>query len=140
VQRHPLTGAKRTGEGEPVGPPAHLARRPRAERQLRSAPGEESREHLSLVSVDGSNERRVRSGRSAAQGQLASSFQKSEDQVEETQDVEPDWSGIVPAGVWHNVVNTGDGELKLYSPYSPPDHPDGTVHRTDGDTMAAERR
>jgi mannose-6-phosphate isomerase-like protein (cupin superfamily) len=35
--------------------------------------------------------------------------------------------------VWHNVVNTGDGDLKLYSLYAPPEHPDGTVHGTKAD-------
>ena len=54
----------------------------------------------------------------------------SEDRVDETHDVSDDWAVVVPAGVWHNVVNTGDGELKLYSLYAPPEHPDGTVHRT----------
>ena len=34
---------------------------------------------------------------------------------------------------------TGDGELKLYSLYSPPEHPDGTVHETKADAEAAER-
>ncbi len=43
---------------------------------------------------------------------------------------------IIPAGVEHNVVNTGDGELKLYTIYSPPEHPDGTVHATKADAMA----
>ena len=37
---------------------------------------------------------------------------------------------FVPAGTWHNVVNTGRGPLKLYSIYAPPHHPHGTVHRT----------
>lgn len=33
-------------------------------------------------------------------------------------------SGImVPAGTWHNVTNTGDGPLKLFSVYAPPEHP-----------------
>jgi len=63
---------------------------------------------------------------------------RSEDAVEETYDVEADWAMIVPAGLWHNVVNTGDGELKLYSIYTPPEHPDGTVHRTKADAEAAE--
>ena len=61
----------------------------------------------------------------------------SEDQLE-AQDVEDDWAVIVPAGMWHNVVNTGDGQLKVYSLYSPPEHPDGTVHRTKADSEAAE--
>ena len=62
----------------------------------------------------------------------------TEDAVDETHDVEGDWAVIVPAGVWHNVVNTGEGELKLYSLYSPPEHPDGTVHETKADAEAAE--
>ena len=45
---------------------------------------------------------------------------------------------IIPAGVWHNVINTGDGPLKLYSLYSPPEHPDGTVHQTKAEADAAE--
>jgi mannose-6-phosphate isomerase-like protein (cupin superfamily) len=63
----------------------------------------------------------------------------TEDQIDEAHDVEDDWAIIIPAGVWHNVVNTGDGELKLYSLYSPPEHPDGTVHRTKAGAEAAER-
>ena len=46
---------------------------------------------------------------------------------------------IVPAGVWHDLVNTGDGELKLYSLYSPPEHPEGTVHETKAEAEAAEQ-
>ena len=57
---------------------------------------------------------------------------------EETHDVEDDWAVIVPAGCWHNVVNTGSDELKVYSLYSPPEHPDGTVHATKADAEAAE--
>jgi mannose-6-phosphate isomerase-like protein (cupin superfamily) len=40
--------------------------------------------------------------------------------------------------VRHNVVNTGAGDLKLYTLYAPPAHPDGTVHRTKADPDAAE--
>lgn len=43
---------------------------------------------------------------------------------------------IIPAGVEHNVINTGDDKLKLYTIYSPPEHPDGTVHATKADAMA----
>ncbi|HEU4450988.1 MAG TPA: cupin domain-containing protein [Gaiellaceae bacterium] len=57
---------------------------------------------------------------------------------EEVHEVEDDWAVIVPAGTWHNVVNTGSEELKLYSLYSPPEHPDGTVHATKADAEAAE--
>ncbi|MDY0395843.1 cupin domain-containing protein [Virgibacillus halophilus] len=37
---------------------------------------------------------------------------------------------MVPAGTWHNVTNTGNEALKLYSIYAPPEHPFGTIHRT----------
>lgn len=45
---------------------------------------------------------------------------------------------IVPAGTWHNVINTGNTPLKVYSIYAPPKHPHGTVHKTKADAMAAE--
>lgn len=42
-----------------------------------------------------------------------------------------DGSGIlVPAGTKHNVVNTGEAEMKLYTLYMPPHHKDGKVHKT----------
>jgi mannose-6-phosphate isomerase-like protein (cupin superfamily) len=63
----------------------------------------------------------------------------TEEQIDEAHDVEDDWAIIIPAGIWHNVVNTRDGELKLYSLYSPPEHPDGTVHRTKAEAEEAER-
>ena len=72
------------------------------------------------------------------QGKARVEFGTSKDNIEETHDVEDDWAIIVPAGVWHNVVNTGDTEVKLYSLYSPPEHPDGTVHRTKQEAEEAE--
>jgi len=72
------------------------------------------------------------------QGSARVELGRSEDVIDETHDVEDDWAIIVPAGVWHNVVNTGSGEVKLYSLYSPPEHPDGTVHRTKADAERAE--
>jgi mannose-6-phosphate isomerase-like protein (cupin superfamily) len=45
---------------------------------------------------------------------------------------------LIPAGKWHNLVNTGNIPLKLYSIYAPPQHPHGTVHETKADAMAAE--
>jgi mannose-6-phosphate isomerase-like protein (cupin superfamily) len=73
------------------------------------------------------------------QGSARVELGRGEDQIDETHAVEDDWAIIVPAGVWHNVVNTGSGEVKLYSLYSPPEHPDGTVHRTKDDAERAER-
>lgn len=46
---------------------------------------------------------------------------------------------IIPAGKWHNLVNTGDKPIKLYSIYAPPQHPYGTVHETKADAQAAEK-
>lgn len=43
---------------------------------------------------------------------------------------------LVPAGAKHNIINTGDVELKLYTVYSPPNHRDGVVHHTRGDAEA----
>jgi mannose-6-phosphate isomerase-like protein (cupin superfamily) len=47
--------------------------------------------------------------------------------------IENDWAVVIPAGTEHNVVNTGDEPLRLYSIYSPPEHKDGTVHATKAD-------
>lgn len=41
---------------------------------------------------------------------------------------------VIPAGVEHNVINTAANEpLRLYTLYSPPEHPDGTVHHSKSD-------
>ena len=46
---------------------------------------------------------------------------------------------VVPGGVEHNVLNTSkDKDLKLYTIYSPPNHPDGTVHKTYEEAIEAE--
>jgi mannose-6-phosphate isomerase-like protein (cupin superfamily) len=46
---------------------------------------------------------------------------------------------IVPAGTYHNVINNSKTEkLKLYTIYSPPNHPDKTVHKTKADALKAE--
>ncbi len=60
------------------------------------------------------------------------------DGIDEQHQLRGDWALIVPAGVWHNVTNTGEDDVKLYSLYSPPEHPDGTVHKTKADADADE--
>jgi len=40
---------------------------------------------------------------------------------------------VIPGGSKHNVINTGDSPLKVYSLYAPPHHPEGTIHRTKKD-------
>lgn len=45
---------------------------------------------------------------------------------------------VIPAGVEHNVINSSSTlPMKLYSLYAPPEHADGTVHRTKADADAA---
>jgi mannose-6-phosphate isomerase-like protein (cupin superfamily) len=46
---------------------------------------------------------------------------------------------VIPAGVEHNVVNmSDDAPLRLYTLYSPPEHPDGTVQHTKADEAVAK--
>jgi mannose-6-phosphate isomerase-like protein (cupin superfamily) len=73
------------------------------------------------------------------QGQARVELGRTEGAVDETHEVSDDWAVIIPAGMWHNVVNTGTDDLKLYSLYSPPEHPDGTIHATKAEAEEAER-
>lgn len=57
----------------------------------------------------------------------------AEDDLDFVRDVKDDDIIMVPAGTWHNVVNTGDRPLKLYALYGPPDHEPATVHPDHGD-------
>lgn len=43
---------------------------------------------------------------------------------------------VVPAGVVHNFINTGSVPLKLFTLYTPPEEPTGTIHRTKADALA----
>lgn len=45
---------------------------------------------------------------------------------------------FLPCGTWHNVINTGNCPLKLSSIYAPPNHPQGTIHRTKADAEHEE--
>ncbi len=53
-------------------------------------------------------------------------------------DVADDDAIIVPAGARHNVANTGDAPLHLYTLYGPPEHVEGTLHRTKAEALANE--
>jgi mannose-6-phosphate isomerase-like protein (cupin superfamily) len=52
--------------------------------------------------------------------------------------VEDDFAIIIPAGMNHNVTNTGEIPMKLYSIYTPAEHPVGTIHKDKAEAMAAE--
>lgn len=63
---------------------------------------------------------------------------KEKNQLDYQQRVRDDFAIMVPAGTWHNVVNTGSKPLKLYAIYAPPEHPQGTVHETKAIAEAME--
>ncbi|MFC4022247.1 cupin domain-containing protein [Oceanobacillus longus] len=72
------------------------------------------------------------------QGQGLVQMGDREDQLDFQENVYDDFSIMVPAGKWHNLTNTGDVPLKLYTIYAPPEHPFGTIHETKADAMPAE--
>lgn len=45
-------------------------------------------------------------------------------------DITAGFAVIVPAGVEHNIINTSQETMKLYTVYSPPNHKDGITHAT----------
>lgn len=75
---------------------------------------------------------RVESGRATV------TLGPTEHEVTEAYDVAAGWAVVVPPGTWHNVVNEGALDLCLSTIYGPPQHADGTVHRTKADATAAE--
>jgi mannose-6-phosphate isomerase-like protein (cupin superfamily) len=62
----------------------------------------------------------------------------SQDKIDEMHQLADNWAVIVPGGTWHNVINTGDTPLRLYSLYAPPEHADGVIHHTKAEADAAE--
>ena len=54
----------------------------------------------------------------------------SEDNLTYEHPVFAGFAVFVPAGTWHNIINTGNTPMKLYTVYAPPHHPHGTVHQT----------
>lgn len=95
---------------------------------MRIAPGEEIG-----LEMHGDRDQFIR----IEEGKARVTFGPTEQTVAETHDVEDDWAVVIPAGTWHNVINVGAADLKLYSLYAPPEHPDGTVHPTKVDADAA---
>lgn len=72
------------------------------------------------------------------QGQGIVQMGKSKDYLNFERNVYDDSAIFIPAGTWHNLTNTGNIPLKLYSIYAPPNHPFGTVHATKADALAGE--
>jgi mannose-6-phosphate isomerase-like protein (cupin superfamily) len=58
----------------------------------------------------------------------------------EEHDLEDGSAVVIPAGTEHNIVNSSQQEpLKLYTIYSPPEHPQGTVHKNKAEALAYEK-
>lgn len=60
----------------------------------------------------------------------------NKDNLDFERNVYDNYAIFIPAGKWHNLINTGCQPLKLYSIYAPPEHPHGTVHKTKEDARA----
>ncbi len=54
----------------------------------------------------------------------------AEDDLSFTQDVTDGWCVTVPAGAWHDIINTGDEDMRLYAIYAPVHHAAGVVQPT----------
>lgn len=64
---------------------------------------------------------------------------ESEDKITLDTEVGPEFAIFIPKDTYHNVINIGDEDLKLYSIYGPAHHAHGTVHETQAIAIAAEK-
>jgi len=62
----------------------------------------------------------------------------AEDDLSFQLDVEDGWSVQVPAGTWHDIINTGDVDMRLYVVYAPVHHTPGIVQKTSDDAEKDE--
>ncbi|MGV3163101.1 cupin domain-containing protein [Streptococcus hyovaginalis] len=63
---------------------------------------------------------------------------ESENKITLDTEVGPEFAIFIPKDTYHNVINIGDEDLKLYSIYGPAHHANGTVHETQAIAIAAE--
>ena len=54
----------------------------------------------------------------------------AKDRLTVNQEVSDGWCVMIPAGMWHNVTNTGDEPMQVYAIYAPAHHKPGKIHRT----------
>lgn len=73
-------------------------------------------------------------------GQGTAKMGPSKEQLDWEQDVSDGWCVVVPAGMWHDIVNTGDEPMRLYTVYAPVHHAAGAVHPTPEDAERAEEQ
>ena len=72
------------------------------------------------------------------QGEAKVMMGPTRDKLDFVEQADDDFAIFVPSGYWHNIINTGDELLKIYSIYAPSHHPFGTVHQTKQDADLAE--
>ena len=72
------------------------------------------------------------------QGTAAVKIGKCKNQLDFQQNICKGDAVFIPAGTWHNIVNTGRNVLKVSSVYAPPNHRRGTVHLTKADAEREE--
>lgn len=70
------------------------------------------------------------------QGQALVQMGNSKGFLDFNEEAREGYAIIIPAGKWHNVVNTGNKPLKVYVIYAPPEHPHGTVHMIKPDDVS----
>lgn len=85
------------------------------------------------VHEDGDQFIRIERGRGIVQ------MGDSEGNLDFQRTISEDSAIMIPAGKWHNIINTGNLPLRLYAIYAPPEHPRDTVHETKADAEASER-
>jgi mannose-6-phosphate isomerase-like protein (cupin superfamily) len=71
-------------------------------------------------------------------GQGKAQMGPAQDELTFEQDVTDGWCVLVPAGTWHNVTNTGDEPMRLYTVYAPVHHGPGRVQPTAADAEREE--
>lgn len=64
------------------------------------------------------------------EGQGIVKMGKSRDKLDFQANAYDDFAIMIPAGIWHNIINTGNKPLKVYAIYAPPEHPKGVVNVT----------
>lgn len=69
------------------------------------------------------------------QGQGLCQMGPEKDKLDFEEEIQEDDAIYVPADFWHNITNTGEEPLKLYTIYAGPDHVKGTVHKTHDDAQ-----
>lgn len=72
------------------------------------------------------------------QGKVRLDLGAGKDAVDESHEAKNAWAFVVPAGTFHNVTNIGKKTVKLYTIYSPPNHPADRVQKTKAEADAAE--